>query len=54
MNIDRDKLRKARQALGTRTDTEAVDRALDLVLANSEINAAIDAAFGQLPDFSVP
>lgn len=54
MNIDREKLRDARRVLGTKTDTEAVEQALDLVLANAEVNAAIDAVFGRLPDFRVP
>jgi Arc/MetJ family transcription regulator len=53
MNIDHAKLRKARRVLGTKTDTEAVDRALDLVLTNAEINSTIDQAFGLLPDFSI-
>lgn len=53
MNINREKLRKARRVLGTKTDTEAVDRALDIVLSNAEINATIDAVFGKLPEFKV-
>lgn len=53
MNLDRDKVRRVRKALGTKTDTEAIDRALDVVLANAEIEAVIDATFGQLPDFKV-
>jgi hypothetical protein len=53
MNIDREKLRKARRVLGTKTDTEAVDKALDIVLSNAEINSTIDALFGQLPDFKI-
>ncbi len=53
MNIDRDKLQRARKALGTKTDTDAVDRALDLVLANQETQGAIDQIFGQAPDFSI-
>ena len=53
MNLDRDKVRRVRRALGTKTDTEAIDRALDVVLANSEIQASIDSIFGQFPDFKV-
>ena len=53
MNLDREKVRRVRRALGTKTDTEAVDRALDVVLANAEIESAIDASFGQLGDFKV-
>lgn len=53
MNLDKEKVRRVRRALGTKTDTEAVDRALDVVLANAEIESAIDASFGQLTDFRV-
>jgi hypothetical protein len=53
MNINRDKLRRVGRVLGARTDTEAVDLALGLVLANSEIEAAIEALAGKLPDFQV-
>lgn len=53
MNLDREKLRRVRRVLGTKTDTEAIDRALDVVIANSEIEEAIDLAFGQIPDFKV-
>ncbi len=53
MNLDREKVRRVRRALGTKTDTEAIDRALDVVLANAEIQDAIDQAFGQLPDIKV-
>jgi hypothetical protein len=53
MNINREKVRRVRRVLGTKTDTEAVDRALDVVLANTEINTAIDACFGQIPNFKV-
>lgn len=51
MNLDREKIRRVRRALGTKTDTEAVDRALDVVLANAEIETSIDIAFGQITDF---
>lgn len=53
MNLDKEKVRRVRRALGTKTDTEAIDRALDIVLANAEIESAIDASFGQLPNFKV-
>ncbi len=53
MNLDRDKVRRVRRALGTKTDTEAIDRALDVVLANFEIQASIDSIFGQFPDFKI-
>ena len=53
MNLDRSKIRRVRHVLGTKTDMEAVDRALDVVLANAEIEAAIAEAFEQSPDFNV-
>ena len=53
MNIDRSKIRRVRLILGAATDTEAVDKALDSVLANQEIQAAIDETFGAVPDFEV-
>lgn len=53
MNLDKEKVRRVRRALGTKTDTEAVDRALDVVIAHSEIGAVIDQVFGQMTDFEV-
>ena len=53
LNLDREKVGRVRRALGTKTDTEAIDRALDVVLANAEIELAIDASFGQLTDFKI-
>ena len=51
MDISADKLRRARQILGARNDTQAIDQALDVVLANEDIRRAMNAAFGSLPDF---
>ncbi len=53
MEIDRDKLQRARRVLGARTDTETVDQALSLVIANQEIEQAINETFGSVPDFRV-
>ena len=53
MNIDRSKVRRVRRILGAAPDPEAVDKALDSVLSNQEIRAAIDQAFGAIPDFEV-
>ena len=53
MNLDKEKVRRVRRALGTKTDTEAVDRALDVVIAYSEIGAVMDQVFGQMMDFEV-
>ncbi len=35
------KIRKAKEILAARTDTEAVERALDLVIADAEIRKAL-------------
>lgn len=42
MDMDVSKLRAAQEALGTRTETETVDRALDLVLGRARFDAALD------------
>jgi hypothetical protein len=46
MAIDRDKLRRARRILRAKNDTQTVDQALSIVIANKEIEAAIDAFVG--------
>lgn len=38
---------------GRDSDTQTVDRALDLVIANQEIGSALEAAFGSMPDFRI-
>jgi hypothetical protein len=52
MDMDTSKLRRARVLLGARTETETVDRALDLVLFQADLDNAIDrlAAVGGLDD----
>ncbi len=52
MDMDAHKLERVRKIFGVPTDTQAVDRALEMVLANEEISQAIDEAFGAVPDFS--
>ncbi len=42
MDMDAAKLRAAQAALGTRSETETVDRALDLVLGRARFDAALD------------
>jgi hypothetical protein len=42
MDMDVRKLAEARRILGARTETEAVDRALDYVVFQDEVFAAID------------
>jgi hypothetical protein len=52
MDMDVAKLELARQALGARTDTETIDRALDYVLFQAEVFTALDrlAELGGLSD----
>ena len=57
MDMDADKLTKAQQILGARSETEAVDMALDYVVFQGEVFDALDrlAALGGLDDvFSAP
>ncbi|MCR4339813.1 MAG: hypothetical protein NUW01_08005 [Gemmatimonadaceae bacterium] len=42
MDMDAAKLEAAQQALGATTETETVDRALDLVLGRARFEAALD------------
>ncbi len=42
MDMDTVKLRRARALLGARTETETVDRALDLVIFQADLDSAID------------
>jgi hypothetical protein len=48
VRIDQAKLRKARKALGAETDTETLDRALSLVVAEDKINAALRRVKGKM------
>jgi hypothetical protein len=52
MDMDAAKLGKAQKLLGARTETEAVDLALDAVVFQHEVFAALDhlAALGGLDD----
>ena len=57
MDMDGGKLAAAQRILGTRTETETVDRALDYVVFQGEVFAALDslAALGGLDDpFEAP
>ena len=47
VRIDEAKLRKAKEVLEARTDTEALDRALSLVVSEGEIDAALRAVGGK-------
>lgn len=53
MNIDSQKLRKARRILGAKNDTDAVDRALAMVVAQEEIQKAIAAFVERMPELDV-
>ena len=47
VRIDQVKLDRARRLLGARTETEALDRALGLVVAEGEIDAALKKLRGK-------
>ena len=47
VRIDQAKLRKARKLLGASTDTEALDRALTLVVSEGDIDATLRAMGGK-------
>lgn len=52
MDMDAKKLAEAQEVLGTRTDTETVDQALDYVLFQGAVFTSLDrlAALGGLAD----
>jgi len=47
VRIDQAKLEKAKVVLDARTDTEALDRALNLVVSEGEIDAALRGVAGK-------
>lgn len=47
VRIDQAKLEKAKRVLEARTDTEALDRALDLVVSEGDIDAALRSTRGK-------
>jgi hypothetical protein len=47
VRIDQGKLEKAKKVLEARTDTEALDRALTLVVSEGEIDATLRSARGK-------
>ncbi len=47
VRIDQAKLEKVKQLLDARTDTEALDRALNLVVSEGEIDAALRGIRGK-------
>ncbi len=44
VQLDQRKLDRARRALGARTETETLDRALDLVVTEADIDRALRGA----------
>lgn len=51
MEISRYKLNVAKKILRAKNDTQTVDEALSMVIANKEIEKAIKNLFGSMPDF---
>jgi hypothetical protein len=47
IHLNQAKLKRAKQVLGAKTETEALDRALDIVVAEADIDASLKAARGK-------
>jgi hypothetical protein len=47
VQLDQRKLNRARRVLGARTETETLERALDLVVAEADIDRALRAVGGK-------
>lgn len=47
VQLDQRKLDRARRVLGTRTETETLDRALDLVVTEADLDRVLRAARGK-------
>lgn len=47
VQLDQHKLDRARRTLGARTETETLDRALDIVVAEADINRVLRSARGK-------
>jgi hypothetical protein len=47
LNIDQDKLDRAVEILGARSETDAIDQALDLLVFREELLAGIDQIAGK-------
>jgi Arc/MetJ family transcription regulator len=45
--LDEDKIRRAQRILGTQTDAETIDRALDLIVFRKEILRSLDQTMGK-------
>jgi hypothetical protein len=53
LRIDADKLKKAKRILRCESDVQAVNKALTILIANEEMESAIEKAFGTIPYFKV-
>ena len=51
LRVDAQKLKKARRILGSDSDVDTLNKALAMVIANEEMETAIEKAFGTLPLF---
>ena len=51
MRLDQNKLDRAKEILGTRTETDTVDQALDMIVFHREVSAGIRRIAGKDPDF---
>ncbi len=47
LQLDQGKLNRARRILGAKTETETLERALDLVVSEAEIDTALRKARGK-------
>jgi hypothetical protein len=47
VQLDQDKINRAKRFLRVKTDTEAIDRALDVVVAEATINGALKRLGGR-------
>ncbi len=47
LQLDQGKLNRARRILGAKTETETLERALDLVVSEAEIDTALRRARGK-------
>ncbi|OGQ05446.1 MAG: hypothetical protein A3F82_00435 [Deltaproteobacteria bacterium RIFCSPLOWO2_12_FULL_44_12] len=47
--LDATKIKKAKKILGVKTDTEAVNVALDMVVANDHLNTFLKGLKGKIP-----
>ena len=53
LRIDADKLKKAKRFLRCESDVQTVNKALTILIANEEMESAIERAFGTVPYFKV-